>query len=43
MTMARLVGAEILLIVSGGAVICAALVLVVNFYAHDLVRALFIR
>jgi putative ABC transport system permease protein len=43
MTMARLVGAEIFLIVSGSALICAALVLVVNIYAHDLVRALFIR
>jgi putative ABC transport system permease protein len=43
MTMARLVGAEILLIVTASAVICAALVLVVNLYAHDLVRELFIR
>jgi len=43
MTIARLVAAEILIIVLFSAILCMGLVLVVNHYASDLVRMLFIR
>jgi putative ABC transport system permease protein len=43
MTIARLLGAEILFIIVLGAVICTGLLLVLNHYANDLVRMLFIR
>jgi putative ABC transport system permease protein len=43
LTIVRLVGAEILIIVLSSAVICAALILAVNYYANDIVRMLFIR
>jgi putative ABC transport system permease protein len=43
LTIVRLVGAEIFIIVLSSAVICAALILAVNYYANDIVRMLFIR
>jgi len=43
MTIVRLVTAEILLILLGSAVLCGVLMVVVNVYANDLVRMLFIR
>ena len=43
MTIARLVGAEILLIVFASGVFCATLVFLVHQYANDLVRIWFIR
>jgi len=42
-TIARLLGAEILIIVAASAVICGALVALVDVYAGDLVRAFIIR
>ena len=43
MTIARLLGAEILIIVAMSAVICTGILLVLDHYASDLVRMLFIR
>ncbi|MDH3690893.1 MAG: ABC transporter permease [Gammaproteobacteria bacterium] len=42
-TIVRLLGGEILIIVLMSAVLCSALVLIVNHYSHDLVRIVFIR
>ncbi len=43
MTIARLLGAEIFIIVAISGVLCGVMVLLVNQYANDLVRMLFIR
>ena len=43
MTIARLMGAEIVIIVAMSAIICTGLLLVLDRYAGDLVRMLFIR
>ncbi len=43
MTIARLLGAEIFIIVAISGVVCGVMVLLVNQYANDLVRMLFIR
>ncbi|MBL7175729.1 MAG: ABC transporter permease [Desulfobacteraceae bacterium] len=43
MTIARLLGAEIFIIVAISGVVCGVMVLLVNQYANDLVRILFIR
>jgi putative ABC transport system permease protein len=43
MTIVRLVAAEIILIVFVSSLACAGLVLLINLYANDLVRILFIR
>ena len=43
MTITRLVAAEILLIVLTSGLLCGGLMLLINFYANDLVRMLFIR
>ena len=43
MTMVRLVGAEILIIIISSGILCAAMVLTVNQFANGLVRMLFIR
>ncbi|NIO04200.1 MAG: hypothetical protein GTN74_06170 [Proteobacteria bacterium] len=43
MTIARLLGAEIFIIVLISAILCGALILLVDYYANDLVRMLFIR
>jgi putative ABC transport system permease protein len=43
MTMVRLVGAEILIIILSSGILCAAMVLTVNQFAKGLVRMLFIR
>ncbi|MDH3377875.1 MAG: ABC transporter permease [Gammaproteobacteria bacterium] len=43
LTMVRLLGTEILIILLTSAALCGALVVVVNYYSHDLVRVLFIR
>jgi len=43
MTVVRLVTAEILLIILASGVLCGVLMVVVNVYASDLVRMLFIR
>ena len=43
MTIARLLGAEIFIIVTISGVLCGVMVLLVNQYANDLVRMLFIR
>ena len=42
-TIARLLGAEIAIIVAASAVLCAVVMLTVYQYSGDLVRALFIR
>jgi putative ABC transport system permease protein len=42
-TIARLLGAEILIIVVIGGILCATMVFVVNQYANEIVRMLFIR
>ena len=42
-TVARLLGAEIFIIMLGSGVICSVLMFVVNITANDLVRSLFIR
>jgi putative ABC transport system permease protein len=41
-TIARLMGAEILIIVVISAILCSLLILAVNHYSHDLVRMIFI-
>jgi putative ABC transport system permease protein len=43
MTIARLLGAEIFIVVAISGVLCGVMVLLVNQYANDLVRMLFIR
>ena len=43
MTIARLLGAEIFIIVAISGILCGVMVLLVNQYANDLVRMLFIR
>lgn len=43
MTIARLLGAEIFIIVLGSGVICGAMILMVNQFSNDLVRMMFIR
>jgi putative ABC transport system permease protein len=43
LTIARLLGAEIAIIVAASAVLCAVVVVAVNQYSGDLVRTLFIR
>ncbi len=43
MTIARLLGAEILIIVLMSGVLCGVMVFVVNHFSNDLVRTLFIR
>jgi putative ABC transport system permease protein len=43
LTIARLLAAEITIIVAASAVVCAAVMLAVNHFSGDLVRALFIR
>jgi putative ABC transport system permease protein len=43
LTIVRLIAAEILIIVSSSGLLCAALVLSVDYFANDLVRMLFIR
>jgi putative ABC transport system permease protein len=43
LTIARLLAAEIFIIVLSSGAICGALMLVVNLMANDLVRKLFIR
>ena len=43
MTIARLLGAEIFIIVLGSGVICGALILMINQFSNDLVRMMFIR
>jgi putative ABC transport system permease protein len=42
-TIARLLGAEILIIVVIGCILCAAMVFLVNQYSNEIVRMLFIR
>jgi putative ABC transport system permease protein len=42
-TIARLLGAEIFIIVGGSGLICAAMVFLVNQYSNEIVRMLFIR
>lgn len=43
MTIARLLGAEIFIIVLGSGVICGAMILMINQFSNDLVRMMFIR
>ena len=43
MTIARLLSAEILIVMAISGVLCATLVMVVDAYSHELVRALIIR
>jgi putative ABC transport system permease protein len=43
MTIARLLGAEIFIIVLGSGIICGAMILMVNQFSNDLVRMMFIR
>ena len=43
MTTARLLGAEIFIIVLGSGVICGAMILMINQFSNDLVRMMFIR
>ena len=43
MTIARLLGAEILIIVLMSGVLCGVMVFLVNQFSNDLVRMLFIR
>jgi len=43
MTIARLLGAEIFIIVLVSALLCGTMILLVHQFSHDLVRALFIR
>jgi len=43
LTIARLLGAEIVIIVAASAVLCVGMMVVVNQFSGDLVRALFIR
>jgi putative ABC transport system permease protein len=43
MTIARLLGAEVAVIVAMSLVVCAALLLSMNYYSNELVRILFIR
>jgi putative ABC transport system permease protein len=43
MTIAKLLGAEVFIVVLVSSVLCTALVLAVNVFAHDLVRVMFIR
>jgi putative ABC transport system permease protein len=42
-TIARLLGAEIFIIVGGSCFLCAAMVFMVNQYSNEIVRMLFIR
>jgi putative ABC transport system permease protein len=43
MTIARLLGAEIIIIIISSGLLCGIMVFSVNLFAHDLVRRLFIR
>ena len=43
MTIARLLGAEIFIIVAASGIFCIALVSVINLYSNDLVRIMFIK
>ena len=43
MTIARLLAAEIMIIVAASALFCAAMVAAVDYFSVDLVRAFFIR
>jgi putative ABC transport system permease protein len=43
MTIARLLAAEILIITLSSGVLCGAMILIVNLFANDLVRKMFIR
>jgi putative ABC transport system permease protein len=43
LTISRLIAAEIAIIMAASALLCGAVMLVVNHYSVDLVRAVFIR